>query len=288
MSAVATEKLQSDYGSVGGRNTWEKVYIVKDAETRDDAIAAVEAVADPQITITVNSITFIMVLDTIAPEPIPNADPPTMWTATAEYVAVQFSTQPYNDGDTSYSFTFGTDKVKMYYPLQERAYPDGTPTFGVIGLSDDGTIEGVEVDNPTFRWQETHYIPDASVNATFKSNIAAVMKAPVNNAPFKSFDADEVKILGVVGSRRNRNAGWEVTFDFAESDNATDLFAGTPYATALPAVVKKGWEYIWIHYKTIQVTSTDGTKTWNIQWPDTCFVDQVYNRSDFSLLGIGT
>lgn len=300
MTAIAVEKMESQDGSVGGRNSRTDRYIVTGTTVKSDAEQAVATAAPPSFTSVINGITFVLALDTVYSRPILNADPPTMWEAEAEYVAVQFSTQPYNEGDVALSFAIGTSTVKRTQALEEvGAYggsydlfgtwtPGTAPSMGgLIGVKSDGTIEGVDDDDPTYKFQETHYLPDSDVNLTFRQNLWAVIKSPINNAPFRLCDAGEAKFLGCNGCRRNRNADWEITFEFAGSPNSTDVFASPhPLSAKFPGVVKKGWEYLWFTYA--DVVQTVGTRKLVVPMPDGVYVDRIKNSSDFSLLGIGT
>ena len=91
---------------------------------------------------------------------------------------------------------------------------------------------------------------------------------------FKGLAAGECLFLGAAGSKRGLG-DWEITFRFAGSPNVTGLAVGP-----ISGISKKGWEYLWVRYKTEQ-----GNNTLK-QVPAQVNVEQVIETYEFANLGL--
>ena len=175
----------------------------------------------------------------------------------------------------SVKITQGISHINSYAPAGKTA-PDHK---GAIGVSQDGQPEGCDVVIPSFKWSETWQLP----SATYDWSYATVLKAltgRVNDASFRGFDTGTVRFDGAKGSASNKDPTLvELTFDFSQSDDATEITAGD-----ITGIAKGGWEYLWYEYEK----QADATANKLVSPPIAAHVEQVYYEGDFSLLGIGT
>jgi hypothetical protein len=99
----------------------------------------------------------------------------------------------------------------------------------------------------------------------------------VNHAPWRLFEAGEVLYLGASGLCGPDNI-WTLTHKFAVGEN---LYA-VRVSDAITVPFKGAWEYLWCAYSS--QTAVDGL----VQVPSAAYVETVYRKSDFTLLGLGT
>lgn len=192
-----------------------------------------------------------------------------IWEATVHYGLKK------QTNESSYSFDTGGGTAHI---TQSKAtvgrYPATAPDCeGAIGVTADG-VEGVDITVPVYNFNETHYLPSATVTAAYKATLFS-LTGKVNNATFKGFAAGEVLFLGASGSQRG-NDDWEIQFKFAASPNMTGLSVGS-----ISGISKGGWEHLWVLY------SDNVDQNTLIKRPAAAYVERVYDAGDFSLLGIG-
>ncbi len=180
-----------------------------------------------------------------------------------------------NETSTSFDTTGGTaHRTQSLQTMGSYAVPGViAPNFqGAIGVSGD-SVEGVDVTIPAFKWQRTKYWLASAVTTAYVLTIAD-LTGKVNNAIFDGFAADTVLFLGASGSQRGKD-DWEITYQFAFSPNVTGLAAG-----GITGIAKKGWEYLWFLYRD------DVDQHSLVKRPYAAYVERLYERGDFSLLGL--
>jgi hypothetical protein len=202
-------------------------------------------------------------------------------------VTVRYGKRPTAIGEYSTSFdtSGGTQHITqaIKHMIWEACPPHtAAANFkGAIGVSSSG-VAGVDVIVPSFAWSETHTLTNAQVNQ-YKS-AWYTLTGSVNNAPFRTFDIGEVKLLGVSGTRRNETE-WSITVKFAASPNVTDFCADWP-ADIKPTkpIFKRGWEYAWVEYSD----DVDVGAVAFVKRPKSVHVEQVSPTGDLRTLGIGS
>jgi hypothetical protein len=179
-------------------------------------------------------------------------------------------------------FTFDTSGATAHVTqslqtMVSYALPGKTaPNFkGAIGFA-GGEIQGTEVTVPNHSWSETHSMIIGD-EAAFKV-IVAGLTGKVNNAAFKGAGAGECLLLGVSGTKSGYGK-WELTFTFANQPSKSGIVIGD-----IKDVDKEGWDYLWVLYSEAE----DETAHALVKTPVAVYVERVYERGDFSLLGIGT
>lgn len=178
-------------------------------------------------------------------------------------------------GEQVFTFDTGGGTQHIMNSLSTTKYPGGAPDFkGAILVNENGP-QGIDIVIPTYRFTEIKVLTAAQVSSSYKATVFG-LTGQTNDASFKGFAANEVLFLGAQGRQRGDD-GWEVTFNFAASPNLTGLTFG-----AVTAVAKKGWEFLWVHYKK----TDDGDRL--VRQPDSVHVEKVYEEGSFAGLLIGT
>jgi hypothetical protein len=208
-----------------------------------------------------------------------------MWDIVARYAPNSQSAQPpipppeVGDSEFSFDTSGGTQHITQAIETV-GVYPD--PAIGVasdwqgaIGVTDDG-VEGVDILVPQLAYEETHQIAHATVVGGMVGVIHS-LTAKVNNATFKGFAAGELLFVGARGRRRKSEGFWTITFMFTASRNATSLVVGP-----ITVAGKDGWDYLDTQYEAAE----DETASMLVRRPVCARVHRVYERADFSALGI--
>ncbi len=262
-----------------GRSSIEVPYLITDAA--DEAAMIAEASASiPALFLGVLPLQGITLEEHVEE---------TTWRVIAQYESTGIDTA--GGGEVS-SFNFDTGGG-TFHLLQTKnptiAYgpPPTIPvtpipkTGGAIGY-DGEHIQGVDISIPVYSFQETHYLPVATVTTAYKKTLAD-LTAKVNDASFKGFPAGEVIFLGASGSRRNEEK-WAITYRFAREPNEIDIIVGhdLPAAEKITGIAKEGWQYMWARYVDVV---KDARK---VKLPIAVYVETIYDSASFSGLGIGT
>ncbi len=134
---------------------------------------------------------------------------------------------------------------------------------------------------PVLAYGERHVFKNSDVTDAFIGNIFK-LTGRTNNAPYKSFQADECLFLGAAGGKESATGPWTIDYKFAGSPNVS----ATPGLTvgSITGIAKKGWEYLWVYYVPTDNTNTNSLTT----KANAAIVEQVYDSDDFNQLGIGT
>ena len=155
--------------------------------------------------------------------------------------------------------------VKMFQSLGEKASVVApgevdVPSYGVIGMSEDGEMEGAEI--PVTKgsarievFQQSAIFTDAYAKAILK------LKNVVNNAPWKIFDAGELRLKKAYFEQTRkrdasgRNTLQRMVMDFDYEETVTGLVvAGLPAFT-----IKWGHDLLKIRHKS-EVATVAGKK----------------------------
>lgn len=196
------------------------------------------------------------------------------WEATAEYSGAT----AFAGGESQFSFdtTGGSWKITQSLATKESA-PPGAPDFGgAIGVSDDG-VEGVDLPLPALAsFEERHTIPNAAVTPAYK-NLLLDMSRTVNAAAYKSRAAGEVFFKGARGTQRNAE-DWSITYFFDVALNREQINV----APGITLQHADGFDHIWLAYRKIDFGGALATQAF------AAYVEQVFRRTNFAALGIGT
>lgn len=178
------------------------------------------------------------------------------------------------------NYSTGTESRNIKQSLQTVAKFGANTTidFGGVINQHDEDIEGVDILFPQTRFSLSYKFTQASVTQSYILQVEELV-GTVNNAAFKGRAAGEVLFTGwklTTDSEGNVSASYE----FAVSKNETNIDIGGIIVTS-----KEGWDYLWARYKS--EVDTTASPTLVKKTPETVFVERVYERTDFSTLGIG-
>lgn len=171
-------------------------------------------------------------------------------------------------------------------PVPERRYGTNAPDMkGAVNVKGEN-VDGVDIVIPSLNWSETYDVPNSYVSAAYIKTIAQ-MTGTVNTGSFRTFAAGEVLFLGASGSQEwdteKGDGPWRLTYKFTASPNAG---SGETWPALeigdVTGIEKKGQDFLWVRYEG------DVQENTFIQKPKHVYVNQVYRRSNFSSLGIGT
>lgn len=163
----------------------------------------------------------------------------------------------------------------------EVRYPPGSaPSMSdAIGVTEAG-VQGVDIVVPQMQWQESYDVPNAYVTPAYIRTVAA-LTGTINVAAFRGFNPGEVLFLGCSGSQEwddQRGRGpWSLSYRFVASPNVTNQTIGS-----ITGISKDGHDYLWVVYES---ASDSGSL---VKRPKFVYVNRVYKRASFALLGIGT
>jgi len=201
-----------------------------------------------------------------------------LWTIEATYANPRGGLiLPVGGSASSFDTTGGSRRVlQSIKTVQSYAMPGSTPPNfrGAIGVSDSG-IEGVDIVDPVFSFQEIRIKAASDVDAAFKAVIFG-MTGRVNSETWNGYEDGEVLFMGATGVQRGEDE-WEIVYRFIASQNATDLAVGE-----ISDITKAGHDYLWALYSD----EIDPASNTLVKVPRAVFVEQVYKRGDFDALGL--
>jgi len=223
---------------------------------------------------------------------------PDQWEATASYSDPADEDEDEDEGDPlevgegvwSFDTTGETHNVRNTRDVAGEAHTyrqrKGTGTspndgggemYGAINVVGQD-VNGVDRVVPSLKMTYRTKLPMSFVDVAWVRNVAGIT-GTTNSKPFYGFDRGELLFMGVSGEESTRKDP-EVTFSFQASSNFTGKYT---LVSRDVTMTKKGWEYIWFYYETVEDTDTNRMKP----KPVDVYINQLYDESDFSALGIG-
>lgn len=193
---------------------------------------------------------------------------------------------PKDPGDFQESFdtSGGTKKIQVGNFDNDTYVKDGdtAPDFGkLIGVTDEG-VEGVDIVDPKWAFQETWTFAYEDIDDTYKG-ILFRATGTTNQGNFRYLNAAECLFLGAQGTTRpDKNDPtkkvWDITFKFEGKPNTTNIVVSDDITIASAG----GWNYIWLTYDK-KASGTPKRLSQNITSANVAY---VYYGSDFGALGI--
>jgi hypothetical protein len=201
------------------------------------------------------------------------------WEATCYYSTKEKREAP-DTGEIRFSFDTTGGTVKVTQSLATTSYAangDTAPDFkGAIGVGKNGDVNGIDVPAPALSFSYTYRMPLASLTLAYVQTLKS-MTGKVNNAPWRNFAAGELLFLGARGEE-GTSTDPTVTFEFAASENATDIPVGD-----ITVAEKYGHQYLDVYYKE----EDDAAANELAPRPRAAYVHTVFYTADFNSLGIG-
>lgn len=203
-----------------------------------------------------------------------------IWLARVPWTQIN---RPQNQPPSSFHISFdisGTTQHITQSISTVAKYPSTTARDfkGAIGVNQDGTIEGCDIQIPALTYQINFTFPNSSITDAYIQTLMGVV-GKVNSDTFHNFSPGTQLLTKVAGQKRE-DTNWDLSFGFACSENVTGLTVGT-----ITGINKKGWEYLWVYYTEEADTTTDGVK-YIRKIPTNVYIEQVYKTTAYSALGI--
>lgn len=176
----------------------------------------------------------------------------------------------------SFDISLETEKITQ---TKERKYAvargGATPpdTHGAIGITADGTVEGVQKVKAKLEFGITRTFGFITLGYLYDLRD---LVGTTNDAPFFGFETGEVLAVGASGQCKDAEKV-EVALKFAASKNET----GIVISSDIVAVDKGGWEYLWVSYVPIEDANT------MTMIPNVVYVDRIYDEGNFTYFGLG-
>ena len=207
------------------------------------------------------------------------------WDATVPY-AIKKSPE-IGDFTLSWQTGGGTQRITQAILTVAKYAPPGKAApenFGAIGARPDGTVEGVDVLVPDFRWTEKYTVNPGMLTWAYAVTCAYLTRC-VNVGGFRGFAAGEVQFRGstaevrLSGTVQEPDLRADISYEFAAQPNVVDQQIGQ-----ITGITAKGFEYVDVRYE--QVDDAAANKT--TPKPIAVYVHQVYPYANFGSLGIGS
>jgi len=206
------------------------------------------------------------------------------WFGEAAYADPAFSPPDVGSMSLTFDTTGGREHVNFSLATIDSHFDSplsDAPDFQQAINVTDGRVNGVDIIVPSYAWQETHTLAQATVTSQYKKNVRR-LTGRVNNAPFREWEAGEVLFMGARGALRQQAgavANWELTFSFASRLNEENISIG-----GMSGIDKLGWDYLWVHFAN--APDSNGQQV-TVHKPIGAYVERVYPIDDFADLGIG-
>lgn len=173
----------------------------------------------------------------------------------------------------SYTWNFDTTGATVHITTSKEhiaSYPtNGNVHKGSINVRPDGEVEGTEIIIPALKLVVQYRHPHGVVTLPYIKQLARAT-GRTNADGFLTFDPGELLFLGATGSD-GTEADAEVSFQFAASENASDLNFGD-----ITGIVKKGHHYAWVEHKAATSDGRPATQ------PSIVHVERVYDEIAFA------
>lgn len=146
-----------------------------------------------------------------------------------------------------------------------------------IGVSGN-SVEGCDKIVPMFKFRLDYYPATALMTPAYIIGLYNLQRNPVNSATVNLggliFDPGTLLYLGPTGQPRGFD-DWELGLHFVASPNVNSIDIGE-----IRGVQKGGHDFLWCRY--IQ----DVSRSRSVMVPESAYVERIYERGNFSILGI--
>jgi len=201
------------------------------------------------------------------------------WVGIAKYVSPDSQqNQPINNFHVSFDISGVSTHITHTRNTVGRYPAYGHDFKGAIGVNEDGTIEGVDIQIPALTVSINATLAEATVNDAYIAGLLNIVGA-VNSGNWHEFVAGTCLLASVSGQQRDDKA-WDISAKVACQPNETGLSVGD-----ISGIAKRGWDYMWVYYVTKEDTPSGGGAKLLSKQPDQVFVEEVYRYVSYSGLG---
>ena len=204
------------------------------------------------------------------------------WIGSATYVTTSGLGEDDIPPDTfSFDTTGGTQHITNSEHTDKYGPGDVADFKGAIGVTNN-SVQGVDILVPGYRFSKTVSKDNKVLTPQYLVALAQ-LTSKVNDAPFLGFEAGEVLFLGATGSIEQINGvnvegRSDIMMQFSANRNRKNYKVG-----GITVSKKKGWDYQWVRYEY----NDDDLAKKLIQKPLAVYIEEVYLKGSFGILGIG-
>lgn len=187
-------------------------------------------------------------------------------------VTVPYGVEDKRVGQWDFDFDTQGGTVRIFQAKATQVFkaagaggPDHKDAIDVQG--DD--VRGTEIIIPALRMNYSFRYPSGMITEAYARGMARNV-GKTNDRTWHGFARGECLLLGSTG-RSGSSSETTLTHSIACSENVTGLTIG-----AIANVAKKGWETVWISYKSTK----DGDNP--VKQPEFVYVQRVYDECDFA------
>ena len=174
-----------------------------------------------------------------------------------------------------------------------NSYPGNIAVPGIVAKGTNGapvgfdgrTVHGASIYVPTRTWTEGVEIPASQYTFDYEAKVAALNSAPVNSSSFRGFNAGDVLFQGMQASLATSNPDFvSASFKFSQCQGNHAANGNALTVGGIKNIEKDGWDYLDVKYQA----TVDPTANTIVPGVDYVVVHRLYQRSNFSVLNIGT
>lgn len=208
----------------------------------------------------------------------------TKWEAEANYGNLDDNSESDQDKENKpsvYNFEVSGVQQRMLRSLRtlgSYARTGQTPSShgGLINVTPDA-VNGIDIEMPSGSFSETHTFRRSSVPDDYRRRLTYAY-GKVNKYAFRGYQPGEVRFMGASDSFIANENFFEITYRFAVSENATNL-----YVDDIGPINKPGWAILWIQYED----SVNEEEKQLLKKIKSVYVEEVFESVDFAILRIG-
>lgn len=270
MVAVATEIENSRTGT---EESFSRKYLVTGSNDEADVIAAIKAAAPTSIGgIGRSGVGYEETDDYLG-----------YFEGTATYSVITSGTpKQFETGSSEYRFNFVAPSAHIYQSLETisstarsgETAPDFEGAINVVSDNGKLRVEGIQLSPPPETFTYVFYPANSVISSAYQS-IVENLCGLANNNTFRGRPAGSMMLTRCVGGARN-NEDWSIEFGFGYTQNRDSIPVG-------PITVphKDGMDLLWAFYED----SDDAEASQLIKRPKAAYVERVFYRGDFNVLG---
>lgn len=271
--AAIYEKYAGRSGSAGEEYSADLQYIVTDEDSDADVFTLVLATAP--------STHRGLPIRNVSIQPYSENE--NCWVATVRYGVPKLPTPSQAQSTVGYRFNFQAQGAHIYNSLATISStgigmatpPDWKQLINVVFDGTNHRCEGVQLNPPP----ETFSLDYTPVNAVVTSGYQMAVESVVgcvNNATYGGRPAGSLLLVRCSGGVRT-NEDWQISFGFSYIPNQTNIAVSSDITVA----AKDGHDLLW----TYNNAAVDAGVI--VSRPLAAYVERVWPRADFSVLGLG-
>jgi hypothetical protein len=206
-----------------------------------------------------------------------------VWDVTVDYDTPDntVTTEPV-DGTEIWVLSGSMNNETVKTALSQEPMTGSVPVGLLVGIKDDGTVEGMPWGVPTITLSVTLYKNRSAIDAAYIAGCVRQV-GRVNSATWYGFAAGEVRLESISIPKKLESL-WALQFDFGirpnEDNAALPTYTGPNSTTFTYSRDVLGWEYPWVK----EIEAIDGDN--KVILVEGLYIAKRFKSSDFSALDL--